>query len=140
MIFMLLGLGVINFADRAVLGLAALSIMRELHLSPAQYGLASGSFFLLYALSSVLVTAWSDRIGTKRVLALLATSWAIKVGTALARELGRRQNLRRMKLCGAQASYTMRKHHQQAGLSHSTIGRTTTLSHLLSSTTRSAYS
>jgi MFS transporter, ACS family, aldohexuronate transporter len=77
MIFMLLGLGVINFADKAVLGLAAVPIIHELHLSPAQYGLVSGSFFLLYALSSVVVTAWSDRIGTKRVLALLATSWAI---------------------------------------------------------------
>jgi ACS family hexuronate transporter-like MFS transporter len=77
MISMLLGLGVINFADRAVLGLAAVSIIKELHLSPAQYGLVSGSFFLLYALSSVMVTAWSDRIGTKTVLALLAASWAI---------------------------------------------------------------
>jgi MFS family permease len=77
MIFMLLGLGVINFADKAVLGLAAVPIVKELHLSPAQYGLVSGSFFLLYALSSVSVTSWSDRIGTKRVLALLATSWAI---------------------------------------------------------------
>jgi len=77
MIFMLLGLGVINFADKAVLGLAAVPIIRELHLSPAQYGLVSGSFFLLYALSSVLMTAWSDRIGTKKVLALLAASWAI---------------------------------------------------------------
>jgi MFS transporter, ACS family, hexuronate transporter len=77
MIIMLLGLGAINFADKAVLGLAAVPIIKELHLSPAQYGLVSGSFFLLYALSSVLVTAWSDRIGTKKVLALLATSWAI---------------------------------------------------------------
>src|SRR6266487_1352515 len=77
MIFMLLGLGVINFADEAVLGLAAVPIIKELHLSPAQYGLVSRSFFLLFALSSVLVTAWSDRIGTKTVLALLATSWAI---------------------------------------------------------------
>src|SRR5512135_1480953 len=76
-ISMLLLLGVINFADKAVLGLAAVPIIKELHLSPAQYGLVSGSFFLLFALSSVLVTAWSDRIGTKKVLALLATSWAI---------------------------------------------------------------
>jgi ACS family hexuronate transporter-like MFS transporter len=37
----------------------------------------SGSLFWLFALSSILVTAWSDRIGTKKVLALLATSWAI---------------------------------------------------------------
>jgi MFS family permease len=77
MIFMLLGLGVINFADKAVLGLAAVPIVKELHLSLAQYGLVCGSLFVLYALSSVLVTGWSDRIGTKTVLALLATSWAI---------------------------------------------------------------
>jgi MFS transporter, ACS family, hexuronate transporter len=77
MIFLLFGLGVINFADKAVLGLAAVPIIKELHLSPAQYGLVSGSLFWLYAPSSVLVTAWSDRIGTKKVLALLATSWAI---------------------------------------------------------------
>jgi MFS family permease len=77
MIFMLLSLGVINFADRAVLGLAAVPIIRELQSSPAQYGLASGSFFLLYALSSVSVTWWSDRIGTKKVLVLLATNWSI---------------------------------------------------------------
>jgi MFS transporter, ACS family, hexuronate transporter len=32
---------------------------------------------LLFALSSVVVTAWSDRIGTTKILALLATSWAI---------------------------------------------------------------
>jgi len=77
MIFLLLGLGVINFADKAVLGLAAVPIIKEMHLSPTQYGLVSGSLFWLFALSSVFVTAWSDRIGTKKVLALLATSWAI---------------------------------------------------------------
>ncbi|HEY6411922.1 MAG TPA: MFS transporter [Ktedonobacteraceae bacterium] len=76
-ISMLLFLGVINFADKAVLGLAAVPIFKELHLSPAQYGLVSGSLFWLFALSSLLVTTWSDRIGTKKVLALLATSWTI---------------------------------------------------------------
>ena len=42
MIILLLVLGAINFADKAVLGLAAVPIIRELHLSPAQYGLVSG--------------------------------------------------------------------------------------------------
>jgi len=75
MIILLLVLGAINFADKAVLGLAAVPIIKELHLSPAQYGLVSGSLFWLFALSSVLVTVWSDRSGTKRVLALLAVYW-----------------------------------------------------------------
>ena len=77
MILLLLALGAINYADKAVLGLAAVPIIKELDLSPTQYGLVSGSLFWLYAPSSLLVTAWSDRIGTKKVLTLFATCWAI---------------------------------------------------------------
>jgi MFS transporter, ACS family, hexuronate transporter len=77
MITLLFVLGAINFADKAVLGLAAVPIIKELHLSPAQYGRVSGSLFWLFSLSSVLVTAWADVVGTKKILALLATTWAL---------------------------------------------------------------
>src|SRR5437660_6641597 len=77
MIALLFALGVINFADKAVLGLAAIPIIKEFHLSAIQYGLVSGSLFCLFSLSSVLVTAWADVVGTKKVLALLATTWAL---------------------------------------------------------------
>src|SRR6266700_1518371 len=77
MIALLFALGVINFSDKAVLGLAAIPIIKELHLSAIQYGLVSGSLFWLFSLSSVLVTAWADVVGTKKILALLATTWAI---------------------------------------------------------------
>ncbi len=77
MIVMLFVLGAINFADKAVLGLAAMPIIQELHLSPVQYGVVSGSLFWLFSLSSVLVTAWADVVGTKKILALLATIWAL---------------------------------------------------------------
>jgi len=77
MIVLLLVLGAINFADKAVLGLAAVPIIKELHLSPAQYGLVSSSLFWFFALSSVLVTPWADVVGTKKILGLLATTWAI---------------------------------------------------------------
>lgn len=76
-LILLVVLGIINFGDKAVLGLAAVPIIKELHLSPTQYGVVSGSFYWLFGLSSVLVTAWSDSIGTKKVLAALATTWAI---------------------------------------------------------------
>jgi ACS family D-galactonate transporter-like MFS transporter len=62
-IFMLLLLGAINFADKSVLGLAAVPIIRELHLSPVQYGLVSGSFFLLFALGGSLA---ADRARASR--------------------------------------------------------------------------
>ncbi|HEY6408483.1 MAG TPA: MFS transporter, partial [Ktedonobacteraceae bacterium] len=77
MLVMLFVLGAINFADKAVLGLAAIPIIKELHLSPAQYGVVSGSLFWLFSLSSVLVTARADVVGTKKILALLATTWAL---------------------------------------------------------------
>ena len=75
MLVMLFVLGAINFADKAVLGLAAIPIIKELHLSPAQYGVVSGSLFWLFSLSSVLVTAWADVVGTKKILALLAATF-----------------------------------------------------------------
>ncbi|HEY6409141.1 MAG TPA: hypothetical protein VIY29_16900 [Ktedonobacteraceae bacterium] len=57
MVGMLFVLGAINFADKAVLGLSAVPIIKELHLSPTQYGVVSSSLFWLFAISSVLVTA-----------------------------------------------------------------------------------
>jgi MFS transporter, ACS family, hexuronate transporter len=77
MIGLLLVLGAINFADKAVLGLVAVPIIKELHLSPAQYDLVSSNLFWLFALSSILVTSWADVVGTKKILGLLATTWAI---------------------------------------------------------------
>ena len=66
MLVMLFVLGAINFADKAVLGLAAIPIFKELHLSPAQYGVVSGSLFWLFSLSSVLVTSWADVVERRK--------------------------------------------------------------------------
>ncbi len=66
MLVMLFVLGAINFADKAVLGLAAIPIIKELHLSPAQYGVVSGSLFWLFSLSSVLVTSWADVVERRK--------------------------------------------------------------------------
>ena len=37
----------INFADKAVIGIAAVPIMQELQLSPRQFGLLGSSFYLV---------------------------------------------------------------------------------------------
>jgi hypothetical protein len=47
------GFMVINFADKAVIGIAAVPMMQELQLGPRQFGLVGSSFFLLFAVSSV---------------------------------------------------------------------------------------
>ena len=70
-------LGAINFADRAVIGLAGPAIIAEMHLSATQWGLVGSSFFLLFSLSSLIVPAWSDWVGTRKILAGLAIVWSI---------------------------------------------------------------
>ncbi len=69
-------LGVINFTDKAVIGFAAVPIMKEFHISPAQWGLVGSGFYWLFSISAIVVGALSDRVGTKKVLAGLSIVWA----------------------------------------------------------------
>src|ERR1700761_2690237 len=59
---------VINFADKAVIGIAAIPIMQELQLGPRQFGLIGSSFFLLFAVSSVATGFLVNRVQTRWVL------------------------------------------------------------------------
>ena len=67
----------VNFADKAVVGLAAVPIMRELGLSPREYGLLGSSFFLLFSISGILVGFAANRYSTRRIILLLAMVWAL---------------------------------------------------------------
>ncbi len=60
MVVLLFTFMVINFADKAVIGIAAVPIMQELELGPRQFGLVGSSFFLLFAVSSVATGFLSD--------------------------------------------------------------------------------
>ncbi|HEY0341308.1 MAG TPA: MFS transporter [Steroidobacteraceae bacterium] len=66
----------INFADKAVIGLSAVPIMRELHLTNIQFGTLGSAFFLLFSLSSVLDGFVANKIRTKPLLLALALVWA----------------------------------------------------------------
>jgi MFS family permease len=67
----------INFADRAVLGLAAVPIMQELGLSNTQFGLIATSFFTLFSVGGVIGGILVNRVATKWVLAALALIWSV---------------------------------------------------------------
>lgn len=67
----------INFADKAVLGLAAVPIMRELALTPKQFGLVGSSFAFLFSLSAIVVGFLANRFAARYVLLALALSWAV---------------------------------------------------------------
>lgn len=76
-VMMLFCFMVINFADKAVLGLAAVPIMRDLHLNHTEFGLIGTSFFVFFSLSAVLVGFLVNRVPTKWVLAAMALSWSL---------------------------------------------------------------
>jgi MFS family permease len=67
----------INFADKAVLGLAAVSMMRDMALSPAQWGVVGSSFFVLFPVAAALVGIGVDRVPTKWALAVMGLVWAL---------------------------------------------------------------
>jgi MFS family permease len=74
---MLTGLALINFLDKIVLGMVAVPLMQELNLSPAQFGVVAGSFFWLFAVSTVLVGFLSNRIPTRWLLLAMGVMWAV---------------------------------------------------------------
>ena len=67
----------INFADKAVIGIAAVPIMQELKLSPREFGLVGSSFFLLFALSAVATGFLVNRVQTRWVLLAMGLVWAL---------------------------------------------------------------
>jgi MFS family permease len=67
----------INFADKAVIGIAAVPIMQELQLSPREFGLVGSSFYLLFALSAVMTGFLVNRVQTRRVLLAMGLVWAL---------------------------------------------------------------
>jgi len=68
---------VINFSDKAIIGLAAVPIMDELGLTPSQFGLVGSSFFLLFAVSSVIVGFICNRVQSRWVLMIMGLVWAL---------------------------------------------------------------
>ncbi|MBR7833428.1 MFS transporter [Actinospica durhamensis] len=70
----------INFADKAVLGLAADPIRADLHLSATSYGLANSAFFLFFSLSGAAVGILADRVPSRGLLLGMALLWSLAQG------------------------------------------------------------
>lgn len=66
----------INFMDKAVVGLAARPIMQELGLSNQQYGVIASSFFSLYAATGLFVAFFiAPKVRPRKILAVLLVIW-----------------------------------------------------------------
>jgi ACS family tartrate transporter-like MFS transporter len=66
-----------NYLDRTSLGFAGLTMNKQLGLSPSQFGLAAGIFFLGYCLFEVPSNLMLHRFGARRWLARIMISWGI---------------------------------------------------------------
>ena len=67
----------INFVDKAVIGLAAVPIMKEVGLTPKQFGLVNSSFFFLFSISAVVTGFIVNRIQARWALLVMASIWAL---------------------------------------------------------------
>ncbi|MCL2585779.1 MAG: MFS transporter [Streptosporangiales bacterium] len=74
---MLVILMLINWADKSVLGLAAVPVTKEFGLSSTQYGFVASSFFFLFSIASVLVGLLALRIRTRWILLAIGVLWAV---------------------------------------------------------------
>jgi MFS family permease len=67
----------INFLDKVVLGMVAIPLIRELHLSPTQFGVIAGSFFWLFSLSAAVVGFIGNRVPARWLLLGMAAFWSV---------------------------------------------------------------
>ncbi|OTG86153.1 MFS transporter [Acinetobacter sp. ANC 4558] len=67
----------VNFADKAVLGLVAESVMSELGMTSTEFGFIGSSFFFLFAISGIIVGFIAEKVQTRWLILLMGLSWAI---------------------------------------------------------------
>ncbi|MDF3311821.1 MFS transporter [Rhodococcus sp. T2V] len=75
--FMLVVLALVNWADKAVLGLVAVPLMDDLDVSPSQYGLLASSIYFLFSLSAVGAGFLANRRSVKWLLVIMVALWSI---------------------------------------------------------------
>jgi MFS transporter, ACS family, tartrate transporter len=77
----------VSFVDRVNAGFAALEMNRDLHLSPAVFGLGGGLFFISYFIFEVPSNLAMERFGARRWIARIMVSWGV-VAAAMALIVG----------------------------------------------------
>jgi MFS transporter, ACS family, tartrate transporter len=66
-----------NYLDRTSLGFAALTMNKQLGLSPSQFGLAAGIFFLGYSVCEIPSNLLLYRVGARRWFARIMITWGL---------------------------------------------------------------
>jgi MFS transporter, ACS family, hexuronate transporter len=70
---------VLNYADRAALGVAGPTMMKELDISKSQFGIITAAFFVGYAPFCFVGGHFADKFGPRRVMTFAAGLWSVCV-------------------------------------------------------------
>ena len=73
----LLGLYLICYLDRVNIGFAKLQFLQDLNLNDAQYGFATGLFFVTYSLFDIPSNLMLSRIGVRKTLLRIMVLWGL---------------------------------------------------------------
>ncbi len=67
----------LNFVDKAIIGIAGVPIMKELNLTPKEFGAVNSAFFALFSISAVVTGFLVNRIQSRWALLVMAAIWAV---------------------------------------------------------------
>ncbi|MFJ8247014.1 MFS transporter [Peribacillus asahii] len=67
----------INFADKSVVGLASSSLMEDLGLSYAQWGIIGSSFFWIFPVAAIVIGTLTDKFSSKKMITYMLLIWSI---------------------------------------------------------------
>lgn len=77
MTFSLLFLMMLSWADKAVLGIAAVPIMKELGITPEQFGLVGSAMFLTFGIAQIVAAPIANKVSSKWILLVLCLLWSV---------------------------------------------------------------
>ncbi|MDQ0826209.1 ACS family D-galactonate transporter-like MFS transporter [Arthrobacter sp. B2I5] len=75
--FSVLFLMMLSWADKAVLGIAAVPIMKQLGITPEQFGLVGSAMFLTFGVAQIVAAPIANKISSKWILLVLCLLWSV---------------------------------------------------------------
>lgn len=73
----LLFLMMLSWADKAVLGLAAVPIMKDLHITPEMFGLVSSAMFFTFGVAQLVAAPLANRVQSRWILLVICILWSL---------------------------------------------------------------
>ncbi|MEH0110890.1 MFS transporter [Tersicoccus sp. MR15.9] len=73
----LLFLMMLSWADKAVLGLAAVPIMKDLHITPEMFGVVSSAMFFTFGVAQLVAAPLANKVQSRWILLVICILWSI---------------------------------------------------------------